>query len=556
MDLRDYATLLRKRWKLIVACALIGLIAAGTFVSLATKSYSASIKLFVSTTDGGSNISSVQAGGLFSQQRVVSYADIVGTPPVTQPVIKQLGLNLTASALAGKISASAPLNTVLINISVTDPSAVQAQAIANAVGAQFVTVVNALETPAGSARSPVKVSVVQQASLPGAPVSPKKKLDLVLGLLVGLAVGVGTAVLRQTFDTTLHSPQEMQAIAPGLATLGIIGFDPEATKNPLIVEVSPHSPRAEAFRQLRTNLRFVDPDHPLRTVVITSAVPREGKSTTAANLAITLARAGVSVLLVEADLRRPRLGKYLNVPEDAAGLSDVLIGHATLDAAVRKHGTDGPFILSAGSKPPNPSELLGSDAMQDLLREVSARFDFVLIDAPPLLPVTDAAVLGQITDGVLFVTHAGRTKREQVARAIASLDSVNAHKLGVVFNQVGGSGSSGFGYGYGYYGYYGYYGEGDAKPHWWRRSRPVLDQNATSVAESAKLPERVEQADKPHEHAPASNGARDELPGDRILQRLRGISRTPSRRVGLTAPADAGPADVAFAAETTPGLDQ
>jgi len=471
VDLNDYLRLLRKRWRLILLCALVGVGAAAAYASTAAPGYTASSRLFVSTQGGTDTLQNALSGSQFSQNRVKSYADIVNTPAVTAPVIAKLGLVTTPAALASEISASAPLDTVLVDVTAKSGSAAEAQALANAVAAQLVTVVNDLEMPAGGGASPVKLSVVTQASLPTGPVSPKKKLDLALGLLVGLAVGVAGSVLRETLDTTIRTAEDFQVVAPGVSTLGFIGFDGDAARRPLIVEVSPHSPRAEAFRQLRTNLQFVDPDHPLRSLVVTSAIPREGKSTTTANLAITLARAGVSVLLVEGDLRRPRMGRYLNVPQEALGLSDLLVGRAVLDQVVGRYGEDGPYILPAGSTPPNPSELLGSSAMAELMGELTTRFNIVLIDAPPLLPVTDAAVLSRVTDGVLYVMHAGSTKREQVKRALESLRAVEAHVLGVVFNMVNSKGPDAFAGEYGYYGYYDYYGDNAPNRHWWSRRR-------------------------------------------------------------------------------------
>lgn len=475
MDLRDYLRLLRNRWRLIGACALLAIAAAAAFAALTTKTYQAHVRLFVSTQDSAAGTAqSLQQGALFSQARVKSYADIVSTAPVTQPVVDQLGLRVTADQLGKKVKASAPLDTVLIDVTVSDASAVQAQAIANAVGTQFTRVVDDLERPVGGGPSPVKVSVVQQATLPTAPVSPKRNLDLALGLIVGLAVGVGFAVLGETLDTSVKSPQEVQDLA-GAAALGIIAFDPDAERRPLIVEVSPHSPRSEAFRQLRTNLQFVDAGNPLRSVVVTSALPREGKSTTTCNLAITLARAGVKVLLVEGDLRRPRIGRYLGLPDSADGLTDVLIGRKTLDEAVTRYGEDGPYLLPAGPKPPNPAELLGGEPMRALMRELVTRFDLVLIDAPPLLPVTDAAILSTITSGVLFITRAGKTNREQVSRAIDSLKAVDGRVLGVVLNMVNPRGPQGYAYGYGYGAYgYGYaYSDEQPKRGLFRRRKPV-----------------------------------------------------------------------------------
>jgi non-specific protein-tyrosine kinase len=450
MDLRDYVRLLRRRWRLIAVCVLVGLSASIAVTLTATKLYTAKAQLFVSAQDRstGADISSAYTGGLFTQQRVKSYVSVI--PSVRTAGLVQAELNLSASpaSIAKKISASAPLDTVLINVSVTDADPAQAQAIANAVGRVFPTLVDQIERPQSGGPSPVKVSMVQSAQLPGTPTSPRPKLNLILGFLVGLAVGVGGAVLRETLDTSVKGPEQAQELV-GAPVLGAINYDPEASKKPLVVVASPNSVRAEAFRQLRTNLQFVDIEHPLRSVVFTSSVPGEGKSTTTCNLAITLAQAGLRVVLVEGDLRRPRIADYMGL-EGAVGLTSVLLGRTGLDEALQSWGDDSLHVLASGPLPPNPSELLGSQGMQDLLRELEARADIVLIDAPPLLPVTDAAVLGTLTSGLVMLIRSNITRREQATRAVATVHAVGATLLGGVLNMVPTKGPDSYSYGYGY----------------------------------------------------------------------------------------------------------
>jgi non-specific protein-tyrosine kinase len=202
-------------------------------------------------------------------------------------------------------------------------------------------------------------------------------------------------------------------------------------------------------RQLRTNLQFVDVDHPPRAVVVTSAVPGEGKSTTAANMAITFAQAGSRVLLIEGDLRRPKVAEYLGV-EGAVGLTNVLVGQVGIDDVLQPWGRSGLWVLPSGSVPPNPSELLASQNMTELLRDLETRFDLILIDAPPLLPVTDGAVAAARADGALLVVRYGHTTRAQVQLAVESLEAVDAHLLGCVFNMAPAKGGSAYSYGYGY----------------------------------------------------------------------------------------------------------
>lgn len=327
---------------------------------------------------------------------------------------------------------------------------------------------------------------MRSADLPVTPTSPRPTLNLALGLLVGLAVGVGAAVLRETLDTSLKGAEAVQEQL-GLPTLGLIGYDAETPKRPLIVHSSPRSTRAEAFRQLRTNLQFVDVDHPPRSIVVTSSLPQEGKSTATCNLAIALGQAGLRVVLVEGDLRRPRIGDYMGV-EAAVGLTDVLVGRAELRDVLQPWGSIDLRVLPSGPTPPNPSELLGSHQMQGLLTRLEADADLVLIDAPPLLPVTDAAILATLASGAIMVVRAGKTSRDQARRAVEVLRSVDAHIYGVVMNMVPTKGP-----GAAAYGYYGY-GYGGSKSG--RESAPVtaLDLGATSEAAGAQPTTRRDRA--------------------------------------------------------------
>ncbi len=445
MDLRDYVRLLRVRRLLIITCTLLGLAAAAAVTLAATPIYQAKARLFVSSSDSGS-LGAAYTGSLFTQARVKSYVTLIDSPPVLQPVIEDLGLNLTTSQLAAKVSGDAPLDTVLMTVSANDESPAQAQRIANGVSDQLTEVINKLDTT--GAGSLVKITVVQPAQLPGSPITPRRNLNLALGLLVGLAVGVGAAVAKEALDTTVKSVEELQE-SFGVSTLGVIASDPDTPKRPLIVHASPHAPRAEAFRQLRTNLQFVNVDAEPRSIVVTSAVPGEGKSTTACNLAITIAHSGVPVILVEGDLRRPKVAEYMGL-EGAVGLTDLLIGRAEVEDVLQPWGGDGRLqVLLSGALPPNPSEVLGSHHMVEILRELESRA-LVIIDAPPLLPVTDAAVLSTVVSGTLVVVAANRTRRDQLNHAVEAIRSVGGVVFGAVLNMVPSKGPDAYRYGYGY----------------------------------------------------------------------------------------------------------
>jgi len=451
VDLREYISLLRRRWLLIASVTVLALLAATAATMLTTPRYESRTQLFVST-QGGSNSADLAQGSSFSQQRVKSYAEIVTSPLVLGPVIDKLGLDTTPAELGRSVTADAPLDTVLIDVAVRDASPVRAERIAAAIGTQFSATIVSLEQPLTGDRAPVRATVVQASTLPTSPVTPRVPLNLALGLLVGLALGVAAAVLRSLLDTSVRSEADVREVT-GAAVLGAIAYDPDAAKRPLIVQADPHGARAEAFRQLRTNLQFVELTAGSRSIVFTSSVPDEGKSTTTANLALTLAAAGSTVALVEGDLRRPKVADYLGL-EGAVGLTDVLIGQAELDDVLQPWGDGTMQVLACGTIPPNPSELLASDAMRVVLAELATRFDHILVDAPPLLPVTDAAILSRLVGGVVVVVGAKRVHRDGLRRALESLASVDARILGTVVNRLPTKGPDAQGYGYGYgYGY-------------------------------------------------------------------------------------------------------
>jgi capsular exopolysaccharide synthesis family protein len=272
---------------------------------------------------------------------------------------------------------------------------------------------------------------------------------------VALALGVGIAVLREVLDTRIRTERDVQQVTD-VPIVGGIAYDPKATQRPLIVQADPRSPRSESFRTLRTNLQFLNLRGDAHSFVITSSIESEGKSTTAANLAITLAEAGSRVVIIDADLRRPKLAEYMGL-EGAVGLTDVLIGRAELVDVVQPWGRHNLFVLPAGKIPPNPSELLGSQPMANMIAVLEREFDYVLFDAPPLLPVTDAAILAKRTGGALIVVAAGSTHKNQLKGAVSALQHVDAPVSGLILTMLPTKGPDAYGYGrYGYGQGYGY----------------------------------------------------------------------------------------------------
>ena len=447
MEFRDYVRILRRNWVLILILVVVG-VAGGFGVSLLQQpKYVATTQLYISVrTTGAATVDLVQ-GQTFARQMVTSYVDIVSTPLILDPVVEKLGLDKTTAELASQVTATARLNTVLIDVNVADTDPRRAAEIANAVAESFTSAVqNTLERPAGSAEaSPVQVTVTQPAATPTTPTSPNLRLILTLGGILGLAAGIVLAVLRAALDTRVRTLHDVERNT-GSPVLGRIARDADSAKRPLIVHDAPHDPRAESFRALRTNLQFLDVDAGPRIFVISSASPGEGKTTTATNLAIALAEAGAKVALVDGDLRRPRVAEYMGV-EGGVGLTDVLIGRVELVAALQRWGRNNLFVLASGRIPPNPSELLGSTAMDHMLARLGEHFDYVLIDAPPLLPVTDAAVVAKKARGVLLVAAAGETKRQELAGAVRALGAAGVGLLGMIVTKLPTKGPDSYGYG-------------------------------------------------------------------------------------------------------------
>jgi capsular exopolysaccharide synthesis family protein len=289
-----------------------------------------------------------------------------------------------------------------------------------------------LETPVGSTDSPVKVEVISGPETQADPVSPRTFRDVLIAALLGLLAGAVVAIQLDLRDTSVRDGAEVEELT-GASVLAHVPFDATAKRSPLLIgDEMAFSARAEALRALRTNLRFTDVDNPPRTIVISSSMPGEGKSSTAANLGIVLADNDQRVLLIDGDLRRPTLADYFDI-EGAVGLTNVLAGQVDLDTAIQQWNAN-LWILPSGILPPNPSELLGSQHMTDLLERVRERFGMVLIDSPPLLSVTDAAVLATRADGVLYVARSGRTTIAQMAAAAQAAQAVDAKLLGTVLN--------------------------------------------------------------------------------------------------------------------------
>ncbi len=479
MDLRDFYRLILRNLPLVLSSTLLGLIASAAITYSMTPMYQAKVQLFVSTPSSALDVSALVQGSSFSQQRVKSYAQIVNGPETLKPVILALKLKDSYEQLSKRVSATAPLDTVLISITVTDKNPYLAARIANAIGQQFSITANGLEASQSESAAAIKVSLVKTASLPGAPSSPNTALNLLLGLLLGFGLGISLSTLKIIFDNTIKNEDNLD----GTAVLVAIQFDESALVNPLISNISRYAPRTESFRQLRTNLQYVRPESPPKVIAISSAVPGEGKTSTSINLALSMASSGVKTFLIEADMRRPKFQEYLKIAEKRPGLSEILSGKTQGDLATRvaqnsfAWGETTLTVLTSGATPPNPTELLDSGTFKELLNFARENFDFVIIDCPPTLLVADASVIAVNSDGAVIVTKVAKTRINQFLGARENLNSVGAVVLGSILNMVPKSRTEeygrkyGYGYGYGYrkygyrkYGSYGRYGKYASEP--------------------------------------------------------------------------------------------
>jgi capsular exopolysaccharide synthesis family protein len=474
LSLHEFLRALRTRWLIITVSVLIGLIAAVLATLLTTPLYQASTRLFVSST-GGQSIADSYQGNRLSQERVASYTEIIRGETLAQRTIDKLNLDMTAGALSAKVQATSKLETVLINVNVTDESPVRARDLANAMSDEFVVMVRELETPAPGSRPDARVVVEQRASIPNSPVTPKKVRNIAAGLAAGLALGIGFALLREMLDNTVKDRETLEQITQ-VGMVGSVPLDKDRREKPAISFDTDNTLIAEAFRKIRTNLQFLSVDNPPRVIVVTSSAPSEGKTTTAINIALALAEAEHSVVLVDGDMRRPSLAKYLDLVS-SVGFSTVLSGAASLADVLQQTKYPHLTVLAAGPTPPNPSELLGSQAARKVLQELRSQFDYVVIDSSPLLAVTDGAIIATHADGTLLISRFGQTKRDQLAHAAGILNDVGAALLGAVVTMTPTRGGSTYSYSY-HYSYYGENGNGPGGSEA-TRSAGELDQSAS-----------------------------------------------------------------------------
>jgi capsular exopolysaccharide synthesis family protein len=430
MDLQQYLHAVRTNWW-AVALPVVFAVAIGAFVaSRAEPQYRASVTFFVATSNQPAGQSAVQ-GDEFAQRRVNSYLGLLSTDRLANKVIGESGLDLAPSQIKRMMGADSDVDTLLLTATVTHESQELVERVAQAVSSEFVDLVDEVENR-GSGRPAVQLEVVSGPNVTKVPA--QRAVAIGVPAAIGLVAGLGLAWLLEVRDKTIRSEAQLRELEQA-PVLGMVPFDRRLREGPRGRRVAASSAGLEAFRQLRTNLEFIDVGSPVQILVVTSSVAEEGKTTTAINLAAALVAANRRVLIVEADLRRPTLDDHFKV-RGSVGLTDVIVGRGELEAAMQPVGVNGLMLLPSGKLPPNPSELLGSDAMVQLLERLRDRFDVVVVNTPPLLPVTDAAVLSAHADGVLVVVRAGRTTRQQLTLAMRTLNAVGARVLGTVLNMA------------------------------------------------------------------------------------------------------------------------
>jgi capsular exopolysaccharide synthesis family protein len=438
MELSDYVRVLRAHWVGVVVLALVSLAVSVGITLAQPKIYSANANGFVAA-EGTSQPGVGSINDALAKSRAKSYVDLATSRATAQRVIDLLDLKATPAGLIGQISVVQPEDTVLIKITARSTSPHEAQELANAWVTALAGQVAKVENPSGKGSSPLSIVPIESAALPTSPVSPRVDRNLGLGLVLGLILGLGYAVARSQVDRRLRQVADIERPF-GVAVMGSVPAADQLARHGTGVLSSDHLDErdwrlAEALRKLRTNLAYLDVDNPPRVIVITSPQRSDGKSTIATHLAAAIALAGEPVTLVDADLRRPSVAGIMGLV-DGAGLTHVLIGKAGVhDLLQHPAHFPGLAVLASGNIPPNPSELLGSKAMRAVLTELSQR-GVVIVDAPPLLPVTDAAVLTRHSDGAIVVVSHGKTLDTELGESLSQLAAVQGRVLGVVFNRV------------------------------------------------------------------------------------------------------------------------
>ncbi|MGA2286185.1 MAG: polysaccharide biosynthesis tyrosine autokinase [Dehalococcoidia bacterium] len=443
MELTRYISLVRRWWWLLVLGTLICGIASFGISKTLTPIYRSTATLLVNQTQVPGTIA---YNDILTSQRLTStYKELIEERPVLQSVIDRLNLPLTREQLASKMTVSVVTDTQLLRLSVEDSDPALTSSIANTAAAAFIE-----ENTQNKLSRPGDVSIVEAATTPTTPVKPNIKINTALAAFVGLLLAGGIALLIEYLDDTIKSPDDLEAV--GLPSLGGVARFHQL-KDPadnLIAGSLSRRHFAEAYRVLRTNVQFSTIDRPGQTLLVTSANPREGKSTTAANLALVTAQAGKRVILVDSDLRRPSIHRFFGLNNEQGLTNLLLTPQPTINGYLQRTRFENLSVVTSGPLPPNPSELLASRRLDSVLDALRSQADVVIIDSPPTLPVADASILASKVDGTMLVVDTSKTRMQALRRTREALDRSKTHLLGAVLNKL--KRRTG-----GYYYYYHYY---------------------------------------------------------------------------------------------------
>ncbi|PST45670.1 protein-tyrosine kinase [Bifidobacterium callitrichos] len=420
----------------IVVAAVAGYTFTRTPQYTATSELLATYRTSASSNNSGAG-TELNSGASYLTSQIQTYPQLVKTESVLQPVIDDLGLNTTVTDLATTVTASNPTDTMLVDISVQNDNPKDASNIANAVAKSLKEqVTSTLYSDEGDKIvSPVNLTIVQQAYAPASPSSPNINLYLAVGVLSGIILGIVAALIKDLMDTRVRQDSDVTAIVDAPVLGGLTRNDAYDDKATVII-AHPASREAEEVRRLRTNVAFVLPDEKFSNViVVTSAGPAEGKTTTSVNLATAFAENGSKVLLIDADVRNPSVSKKLDI-EGTVGLTHLITNRVSSQDAIQRYWKPNFHVLPAGKQNLNPSILLNSRAMKALIVQVAGAYDYVIIDTAPMQVANDAAVFAKDGPELLLVAGVGVTEKKQLKQTEQELETLNIKAAGVAMNYV------------------------------------------------------------------------------------------------------------------------